>query len=397
MTGTGFRCRQRCTHCNSALSAARFLSGAIIAAVLTIIASFLPSVRAAQATDVLLTRLELAAATNGKVSHRWSDDNGVSWSSEDLGAPFGRVLFGTPAVVSDGVGRIHFLALGDVGLWQNTNINGVWSAWTLVPGQKSDGRICDNGGLGCWYVSSYPAVASWGPGRMDLLLYGHGASDSVPTQVLLHSWADNYSWSGIWEVLTIGGTFRGSPGAVSWGAGRLDVFVIVDSAGGALGHLWFDNGKWYPNGPLENLGGVLTSSPAVASPGSGRLNIFTRGTDGRLWGLWFAGGGWGGWGALDCCLDGGGEVNNSVAAASLAPLTLDVFVIGANPAGALWRRPYNYYSGGWQAWQVLDWSPFTNIAATAWTPVPTPSGGLGGGAGAPACGPATGRPCPVPP
>jgi hypothetical protein len=372
---------------------ARFFGGAMIATLLAIIASFLPSVPAAQATDVLLTRLELAVTTfDGKVSHRWSDDKGASWSSEDLGHPLGDFLSGTPAVVSDGIGRIHFFAAGNV-LWQSTINNGLRSSWIPVPGQNSDGRICV-GDLGCWYVSSSPAVASWGPGRMDLLLYGRNVAGN---NALLHSWADNYSWSGIWEVLTIGGTFRDSPGAVSWGAGRLDVFVIVDSAGGALGHLWFDNGKWYPDGPLENLGGILTSSPAVASPGSGRLNIFTRGTDGQLWGLWFAGGGWGGWGALGCCLDGNGGVWNSVAATSLEPLTLDVFVIGANPAGALWRWPYDYYPGGWQAWQVLDWSPFTNIAATAWTPVATPSGGLGGGPGAPACGPATGRPCPVPP
>src|SRR5262249_17030073 len=153
-------------------------------------------------------RLELATVKDGKFYHKWSDnpDNPNSWSDwTSLGHPVGHVLFSTPAVVSDGVGRINFFAWGDDGLYRNTynDNNGSWSSWIKVPGQNSQGLICDIGGFsGCWLVSSSPAVASWGPGRMDLLLYAHIGGANA----LLHTWADNHSWSGRWEILTLGGT-----------------------------------------------------------------------------------------------------------------------------------------------------------------------------------------------
>jgi hypothetical protein len=374
-----------------------FLRGATIAALLVAISSLLPGVPAAQAQAPGSTRLELVTVHGGAAFHRWSDDNGASWSSwTSLGAPSRLTLQGTPAVVSDGVGRLNVIADSDNGFWQNTFNNGSWSGWFRIPGQSNTGIICVQNFL-CFTLLSSPAVASWGPGRMELFVNGSGTDGSIS---LLHLWGDNYSWSGSWQRLGTG-LMQGAPAAVSWGLGRTDVFVR--GGGNELVHKWFENGQW---SGWENLGGILTTPPAVASPGSGRLNIFTRGTDGQWWGKWFVGA-WSDWSATPdaCCLDG--DVTNSVAATSQAPLTLDVFVIGANPAGALWRKAYNDYAGGWAAWQALDWSccggfgggsgPFTNIAATAWVPVAPSSGGLGGGPSPPACGPATGRPCPLPP
>src|SRR5262249_23459281 len=114
---------------------------AAIAALLAIIASLLLDVHAAQATDVVLSRLELATVTNGSAYHRWSDDGGASWSSwADLGAPSGHPLQGSPAVVSDYPGRLYVISLSDDGFWQNMYNQGSWSGWTRIAGHEI---LCD--------------------------------------------------------------------------------------------------------------------------------------------------------------------------------------------------------------------------------------------------------------
>src|SRR5215475_4726807 len=128
MTGTEYRGRQNHKNISSAPSVTRFFSGSTIVAVLAIMASLLPGITAAQAQ----VRLELATVKDGKFYHKWSDnpDNPNSWSDwTSLGHPVGHVLFSTPAVVSDGVGRINFFAWGDDGLYRNTynDNNGSWS------------------------------------------------------------------------------------------------------------------------------------------------------------------------------------------------------------------------------------------------------------------------------
>src|SRR5262249_43922225 len=122
------------------------------------------------------------------------------------------------------------------------------------------------------------------------------------------------------------------------------------------------------------------------SPGTDRLNIFVRGSDGHIWGIWYAGG-WGGWGDLGCCA--AGDVTNPIAATSQAPMTLDLFEVGT--LHDLDREHYDYYNNGWGGWQNLDQSfVFTNIAATAWVPTapvndpPDPNCGI---AGHPPCHP----------
>jgi hypothetical protein len=67
----------------------------------------------------------------------------------------------------------------------------------------------------------------------------------------------------------LGGNLLSAPNAVTWAAGRLDVFG-VDGDTTELLHWWWDNG-W--GGP-EALGGKLSSSPRAVSWASGRLDVF---------------------------------------------------------------------------------------------------------------------------
>jgi hypothetical protein len=154
---------------------------------------------------------------SGLIYHRWSDDDGATWTSSWAGVPTsplpsGIYFYGRPAVVSDGPGRLNIIAHDNYGhLYYQTYSNGSWSpAWSPVPG-------------------TYPSF----PNKV-----GGG-----------------------------GGTPRyGSPAAVSWGPGRIDLFAWGSS--NELEHLWYDgsNGGWHPS---ENLGGNLGGNPTVSSGGLG--------------------------------------------------------------------------------------------------------------------------------
>jgi subtilisin family serine protease len=77
--------------------------------------------------------------------------------------------------------------------------------------------------------------------------------------------------------VNLGGSFVGSPSAVSWGPDRLDVFVIgVDGA--LLQRAWVGDhfADWV------NLGGSFVGSPSAVSWGPDRLDVFVIGVDGAL-------------------------------------------------------------------------------------------------------------------
>src|SRR5690349_19040099 len=216
-----------------------------------------------QAQDTLLTRLEMLGNINDGSAFRFlSDDNGVSWS-EALAPPDNdQELPGAPALVSDGVGRLTMFS--DIGLnamnkpiKYSTFSDGFWHSLTAVPGSFCIGNAC-------YAITASPAASSWGPGRFDVFVNGTNTTNG--SIALLHTWADNSTWVGHWEVLGTG-LMQGGPTAVSWGPGRIDVFVR--GGGNELSHKWFDNGHW--SSGWEDLGGTMTSSPSVSSPFSGAL------------------------------------------------------------------------------------------------------------------------------
>jgi Repeat of unknown function (DUF346) len=84
----------------------------------------------------------------------------------------------------------------------------------------------------------------------------------------------------------------GSPVAVSWGADRLDIFVV--GTDGALYHKWWDGLAWGPSvTDYERLGGVCVGSPAAVSWAPDRLDVFVVGTDLALYHKWWDGSAWG--------------------------------------------------------------------------------------------------------
>jgi hypothetical protein len=175
-------------------------------------------------------------------------------------------------------------------------------------------------------LTSKPAVASWGNGRMDVFVRG---TDSQ----LWHKWWNGTQWIG-WEPL--GGVLASGPAVASWGTGRLDVFVR--GTDNQLWHKWWDGTHWLG---WEPLGGVLASGPAVASWGTNRLDVTVEGTDKGVWHKWWDGAGWSGWESQ------GGQASGDPAMSSWGTGRLDVFI--ANPDGTLGHR---WYDGGqWTGWE----------------------------------------------
>jgi hypothetical protein len=114
---------------------------------------------------------------------------------------------------------------------------------------------------------SSPGAVSWGSGRIDVV-----ARDEV-TNDLVHWWQSGSTWSGP-QTLAAGRGGAFVPSIASWAAHRLDVFALA-SAGKVLGHWWFD-GAWH--GP-ENLGTgpdrIALGGLGVTSWDSARLDVFS--------------------------------------------------------------------------------------------------------------------------
>jgi hypothetical protein len=178
--------------------------------------------------------------------------------------------------------------------------------------------------LGGSFTAS-PAVASWGPNRLDV--FGRGGDNA-----LWHDAWNGTAWSG-WESL--GGSLTSAPAAVSWGPNRIDVFAR--GGDNALWHKAWNGSAWTG---WDSRGGSLADAPAVASWGVNRLDVFVRGGDNGLWHMSWNGSAWSGW-------DGqGGSLTAAPGAVSWGFNRIDVFARGTD--SGLWHKAWN--GSGWTGW-----------------------------------------------
>ncbi|HYA08477.1 MAG TPA: peptidoglycan DD-metalloendopeptidase family protein [Gaiellaceae bacterium] len=194
-----------------------------------------------------------------------------------------------------------------------TSAAGLWGAliWPLGRHPEWTGWE-DLGGS----LTSPPAVASWGPNRLDVFAAGQDGR-------LAHTWWDGSTWHD-WQ--TLGGVFKGAPSAVSRHANHISVFVRgLDDH---LGHLWWNGSSWQG---WESLGGNLTSAPAASSWSPHREDVFAAGHDRQLAHTWWSDPGWSNWDRV------GGEFKGNPAAVSWGPNRIDVFVRGLDDhLGHVW-------------------------------------------------------------
>ncbi|KIX98981.1 uncharacterized protein Z520_05442 [Fonsecaea multimorphosa CBS 102226] len=132
-------------------------------------------------------------------------------------------------------------------------------------------------------LTSPPTAASWGADRMDVFVINTG--DSLSQLV----WTSDDGWSD-WVFGVSGPVYFNSyaPTVVSWAENRYDIF-LVGGPDQALYHRYWDGSNWEPSTTdYENLGGFCTSRPVAASRKAGSLDILVRGGDAGLWHMSFS-------------------------------------------------------------------------------------------------------------
>ncbi len=197
-------------------------------------------------------------------------------------------------------------------------------------------------------AGSSPAVSSWGANRLDVFV--RGADNAI-----WHVWWNGMTWSG-WETQGTAGVAMSSPAAVSSGSDHIDLF-----AAGADGNLYqktWNGVSWslWKRPALPPPPGIAAgSSPAVSSWGANRLDVFVLGTDNAIWHASWNGTAWSSWDT---------EGNPGVAISSPAAVSwgtdhIDLFAAGAD--GKLYQRTWNGLF--WSLWASPVSPPPAGIAA----------------------------------
>jgi hypothetical protein len=269
-----------------------------------------------------------------------------TWAAQELDVlPEG--IVGGPAVSSWGPGRLDVVVRNGGNGYSHRfyHPDGGWRGWEDLGGG----------------FTSDPAVASWGPNRLDV--FGRGLDGRI--------WHKNWNGRGwfpqngggpVWELVG-DQPFASAPAVASWGFGRLDVFVR--GTDDQLYHAFSESG---PFSRFEPLGIYLQDDPAVASWGPNRLDVFGRekGTSQLVhmyWdfhrGNWYPRDGAGrlAWEPL------GGVISSAPGASSWGFGRLDVFALGGADT---WHLAYS--TGGWTAWEDLGVKILSAPRAASWGP-----------------------------
>jgi hypothetical protein len=172
-----------------------------------------------------------------------------------------------------------------------------------------------------------------------------------------HSWWNGQKWQR--DELILEGGFQSPPAAVSWSAGRLDLFAV--GWDGAMWHTFWDGGA--PWADWKSLGGSFTSPPAAVSREKNRIDVFALGLERAMWhNSWDGGAAWAGWKSL------GGSFASAPAAMSWDADRLDVFGVGQVEesgivrVGVMLHNSWELDSPFEPAWQSLGGS-FTSPPA----------------------------------
>jgi hypothetical protein len=163
-----------------------------------------------------------------------------------------------PAVTSWDVGRIDVVARGTTGDFHHVSLaDGKWGSWASLGSNATSVKQPPQSWLSAilglriprsaeelwlrWVLelannanpdlTSAPALASWGPGRLDLFATSQDGT-------LYHR---SFSEGGWGEPISLGSGITSAPDAVSWGEGQID--LVARGTGNAVVYRYFD-GSW---------------------------------------------------------------------------------------------------------------------------------------------------------
>ena len=186
-------------------------------------------------------------------------------------------------------------------------------------------------------VAGAPAVTSWKEGHLDVFVR---SADNR----LFHRAYENELWQGQnWVDLSDGHKIEVSPGAVSWGPNRIDLFAVWDKQ---VHHRFYLNGVWNPW--AENLGGVTNDAPAAAAWKPDRVDVLVHTTDNFMARrFWDSTNVWRNWENI-----GGVSQNLMSAPAAVATGSNRIDCFGRNPANHLIHA--SYQEAKQENWMELD-------------------------------------------
>jgi hypothetical protein len=264
--------------------------------------------------------LDVFYLRGGVLQQRYYRPGSGRWTAApSLGRPSGRTLTGRVTALSQAKGSLDvFARADDGGLWQKYFRNGTWGAWvkpsvggtigsnpvavSMAPGRvdvfavKSGKVVQAYYTGGHWYplrtlsialpsgvsatFEGAPAAASGADRRIDLV-----ARDTAGRVWSSYFGGSSFSqWKHLTGTTSLRATRSDSLGASSWGPGRVDVFVAMNS--GYTWHTWraTETGGFQPWQNMATRG----KGPAAVSWDVGRVDTFYRDSDGTLGHDWFA-------------------------------------------------------------------------------------------------------------
>jgi hypothetical protein len=248
------------------------------------------------------------------------------WMS--YGAPSAGIASGSsPTVSSWGENRLDVFVRGADGAFWHKPYDSQMAGW--YPWESMGGTWLSN-----------PAAVSWDNTRVDL--FGVGTDNNIWHRY----WNSTTGWAN-WNVdfsaPPPGIASGASPDVISWGSGRLDLFIRGND--NAIWHMYYSNG-W---SGWESLGASIISDPSATTPNSNRIDLFGTGTDNNIWHkYWSPSTGWTNW-SPDLGAVPGGLASGSSPAASLWRWnagSIEVYARGQD--GAIYS---NYFDGSnWGGW-----------------------------------------------
>lgn len=174
-------------------------------------------------------------------------------------------------------------------------------------------------------ICSGPTAVSWGPGRLDLFV--RGCDGEIWTKG-----SNNLSWGGWFKVSSrpSGVSFVNRVTATSTGNSNISLFV--NASNGKIYQISRTSSGWGAQWTESGCCIDTDSSPAVAHAGSGKLDLVIK-SAGQFWWRRFSGGSWTPFRPL------GGMMNSDPAAVSNSANHVDVLMVGAD--GGPWHRWLN--------------------------------------------------------
>ncbi|MDX9954158.1 MAG: hypothetical protein RBT75_08690 [Anaerolineae bacterium] len=254
--------------------------------------------------------------------HKCYNGQGGWYPSEQGWNSLGGQLCSAPSVATWGPNTLHIVARSIDSSVHYIGYNGdTWSGWRSLAGS----------------TTHIPKIVAWGGGRLDVFARGSDGD----------CWHRGFEggWAPDWDSLG-GGPLAAAPSVASFAPGRLDVVI---RKGSDLFHKCYNlNGGWYPAGTdWSYMGSGVRGMPCIISNGPGRLLIVARGEKGNvLFKSYTEGKGWypgeQEWKSL------GGNISGSPTLVAWGPEYLGVLARGKS--GGIWYKDYNRGAGWIKKW-----------------------------------------------